>query len=119
MYDDDDVIRILNNIKNNNEESYVFITSDNKNIKNISENIFNNKLIYYDLEPTHLDNKPNLNTIKKIFIDNYILSQNTTKMYISSYSNFGRIAALSSVHNNIYCNKTLQKLNKENLLSKR
>ncbi len=85
----------------------------------LSFSLFNNKLIYYDLELTHLDNKPNLNAIKKIFIDNYILSQNTTKMYISSYSNFGRIAALSSVHDNIYCNETLQKLNKENLLSKR
>lgn len=116
------VIKNLNNVKNHIEKTYniynVFITSDFENIYNISLDIFNDKLIYNNLEITHIDRNPNLNTIDKVFIDNYILSQHTIRLYISSYSNYGRIAALSSFHNEIYDSETCNKLENKNLLSK-
>ena len=51
------------------------------------------------------------------YIDNYILSQRTELLYISDFSNYGRIAALSSVHDNIY-NQNTEKTDGKALLSK-
>ena len=50
----------------------------------------------------HLDRDAVDTNISKVFIDNYILSQKTNILYISTYSNYGRIAALSCNHNKIY-----------------
>ena len=50
-------------------------------------------------------------------MDNYILSQKTDMMFITQRSNFGRIAALSSVHNNIY-GLDGNRLEKKRLLTK-
>tara|TARA_B100001769_G_C22111508_1_gene601392 strand:- start:2845 stop:3549 length:705 start_codon:yes stop_codon:yes gene_type:complete len=116
------IIKNLNNIKNHIELTYniyyVFITSDFENIYNISLDIFGDKLIYNNLQITHIDRNPNLNTIDKVFIDSYILSQHTNRLYISSYSNYGRISALSSIHNEIYNSENCKKLEPKNLLSK-
>ncbi len=116
------IIKNLNNIKNHIELTYniyyVFITSDFDNIYNISLDIFGDKLIYNNLEITHIDRNPNLTTIDKVFIDSYILSQHTNRLYISSYSNYGRISALSSIHNEIYDSENCKKLEPKNLLSK-
>ena len=96
----------------------IFFTTDNVDLLDNIINIFNkSKVIYEDSLIQHLDRNFINSDISKIFIDSYILSQKTKSMFISSYSNFGRLAALSSTHNNIYdldCNL----LDKKNLLSK-
>ena len=96
----------------------VFFTTDNRNILDNIIKIFNkSKVIYENNLIQHLDRNPQNPDISKIFIDNYILSQKTKLLYISSRSSYGRIAALSCNHNNIYdLNSNL--LNKKTLLSK-
>jgi hypothetical protein len=117
-----DIRNILLSIKShcdsNNNNYYVFITSDYHDIYNISSNIWNkDKIIYCDDIIQHIDRKAVQSDISKIFIDSYILSQKTNSLYISVHSNFGRIAALSCKHSNIFNINTLR-LNKKYLLSK-
>lgn len=113
----------LLNIKSRIEEemddnSYsIFITSDLNNILDYARPVFKN--IIYNNDPVqHIDrNNVNNTDFSKIFVDLYLLSQKTTKMFISDYSNLGRSAALTSTHNEIYdlkCNK----LDKIRLVSK-
>ena len=81
----------------------IFFTTDNIQILDKVYNIFEkSQIIYVNDLIQHLDRKPINSDISKIFIDNYILSQKTTLLFISVNSNYGRIAALSSNHNNIY-----------------
>ena len=81
-------------------------------MKEFGEKIFGDKLLYCDIKPTHLDRNPDENSMKKIIIDNYILSQKTETLYISEYSNFGKIAVLSGNHKNIY-NTKMEKISKK------
>ena len=88
----------LTKIKNICDKEYtdynVFITSDNNLVYDNAIKIWNiNRLIYNDDLIQHIDRKPVNCDISKVFIDNIILSQHTVKLYISEYSNFGRIAA--------------------------
>jgi hypothetical protein len=103
---------ILKNIKKdiekNNSLYKIFITSDYPNIYTLSLDIWDsNQLIYLNEKIHHLDRNPS-GDLSKIFIDNYILANYSKKMYISDYSNYGRIAALASNCEDIYdlnCNK--------------
>jgi hypothetical protein len=63
-----------------------------------------------------MDRHPTGN-FSKIFIDNFILSQKTKQLYISDYSNYGRIAALSSIDQKVF-NLDCNELDKKYLLSK-
>lgn len=95
----------------------IFITSDYENIYNMACNIWNSKQILYYNEPIqHLDRR-NSGEFSKFYIDNYILSQKTNRLYISDYSNYGRIAALSANHSNIF-SLSCKELDKKELLSK-
>ena len=119
LYDDAMIIDILTGIKNHiSGDHNVFITSDYENVHKISLQLWNpENIIYYDDIVQHMDRNPVKDYISKIFIDNVVLSQYTASLYISTYSNYGRIAALASNHDNIYdlnCNK----LDKKDLLSK-
>jgi hypothetical protein len=105
------IYKVLEDIyKYSNNDNYYYLSSD-IDLKNIGKEIFGNKLLYCDIKPTHLDRNPDENSMKKIIIDNYILSQKTETIYISEYSNFGKVAVLSGNHKNIY-NTKLQKINK-------
>lgn len=107
-------LKIQDHNKNIKNKVY-FITSDNKDAVDIIIKTGEN-IIYNEQEIQHLDFKPK-GDFSKIIIDHYFLSKYTKKMYISSYSNYGRTAALISNIDEIYdleCNK----LKKENLLSK-
>jgi hypothetical protein len=100
-----------------NNSYSIYITSDLNNILDYARPVFKN--IIYNNDPVqHIDrNSVNGTDFSKIFVDLYILSQKTTNMFISDYSNLGRIAALTSTHNEIYdlkCNK----LKKIKLVSK-
>lgn len=123
---DDIFITLLSNIKLFCDKKYkeynIFITSDyaydNRNdIYIIASKIWHSEFIIYNDDPIqHLDRKIHGDN-SKVFIDNYILSQKTKMLFISTCSNYARIAALSSNHDEIYdfnCNI----LNKKNLLSK-
>ena len=117
-----ELLSILQNIKLKCDNSYItyniFLTSDYPGIYDIANKIWGSSILIYNNDIIqHMDRNPVQNDISKIFIDSYILSQCTDCLYISDYSNFGRVAALSSKHNNIYdlhCNK----LDKKNLVSK-
>ena len=104
--------------QNKYTDYHIFITSDCSNTYQEASKIWEkSKIIYYNKPINHLDisNK----NISKVFVDNYILSQKTMCMYISEYSNFGRIAAISSTHSNIFDIDSKKKLKIENLLSKK
>jgi hypothetical protein len=47
--------------------------------------------------PQHLD-EALVGDFSKVYVDNYILSQRTDRLYISPRSNYGRVAALSAAH---------------------
>ena len=112
---------ILSKIKEHIELDYkeykIFITSDYNEIQKLALKVWNADTVLYLNEPVkHMDRRPD-GDFSKIFVDNYILSQKTDRLYISDCSNYGRIAALSSVHENMY-NIQCEKLNKYKMLSK-
>ena len=98
----------LTNIKKQCDEtmksSYnIFITSDSNEAYKIGIKIWNkDRVIYNDDIIQHLDRKPVDEDISKVFVDTYILSNRTCKLYITSGSNYGMVSALSCIHNNIY-----------------
>ena len=109
---------ILLKIKSHCNAENVFITSDYPGILSIALTVWDQtQIIYEDSIIQHIDRNPVNADISKIFIDSYILSQKTSSLYISDYSNFGRIAALSCNHNNIF-NLYTEKINLKDLLSK-
>lgn len=95
----------------------VFVTSDYTGILEESRLVFDN-VLYIDDVIQHIDRHPVDADISKVFVDNYILSQRTTELYISANSNYGRVAALSAPHDHIYDVATAQALDKRRLLSK-
>lgn len=113
---------ILKNIKikcdSENIEYNIFLTSDYSDIYNIANKIWDSDIIIHNHDiAQHIDRQPIQSDISKIFIDSYILSQFTNCLFISDYSNFARIAALSCNHDNIY-DLYCKKLDKKKLLSK-
>ena len=122
---DDNILATLTYIKNHitsiyKEDIYsVFITSDYDNIYNISLNLWDKDQIIYNSNPAqHLDRKFIDNDISKIFVDNYILSQETDILYISDFSNYGIISGLMCKHDDIY-NLNCQKLEKKSIIKKK
>ena len=103
---------------------YIFITSDYDEIYEKTMQVFNISNIIYNNELIQHIDRPAINEdISKVFVDNYILSQKTVELFISNHSNFGRVAALSCIHENIYdydCNSLVKSdlLSKHKLLSK-
>lgn len=85
----------------------IFITSDymfdsEMDLFRLASNAWNSEnLLYLKEPPQHLDRKP-IGDFSKFYIDNYILSQKVTELYFSSWSNYGKIAALSCNHDDIY-----------------
>ena len=117
-----ELLSIFKNIKLNCDlvyENYnIFLTSDYSNIYNIANKICESQNIIYNHDISQHIDRPSINKdISKIFVDSIILSQYTKCLYISECSNFGRIAALSCTHNNIY-DLYGNKLDKRKLLSK-
>ena len=117
------ITNMLINIKNDIEETnktmdyHLFLTSDYFNVYKIACEIFDReRIIYINDVIQHIDRVSLTDDFSKVFADNYILSQKTSKMYITSYSNFGRIAALSSIHDNIY-DVNLEKCNLKTFVS--
>ena len=100
--------RYLTSIKHQCDEtmdsSYnIFITSDSYEAYKICIKIWNTERVIYNNDIIqHLDRKPVDEDISKVFVDSYILSQCTCKMYISKRSNYGVVSALGCSHNNIY-----------------
>lgn len=81
----------------------IFITSDSDEAYKTSIKIWNkDRVIYNDNIIQHLDRKPVDEDISKVFVDSYILSNHTCKLYITYRSNYGKISALGCSHNNIY-----------------
>lgn len=83
-------------------EYKVFLTSDYGGIQALALKIWPNESVLYIDDPVkHMDRQP-AGDLSKIFVDNYILSQKTDRLYISDCSNYGRVAALSAKHDNMY-----------------
>lgn len=111
------LLKIKDDIDLEYKEYKIFITSDYGDIQKLAVTVWNKDTILYLDEPVkHMDRRPD-GDFSKIFVDNYILSQKTDRLYISDCSNYGRIAALSSVHDNMY-NIQCEKLNKYKMLCK-
>tara|TARA_Y100000992_G_C21248063_1_gene484398 strand:- start:484 stop:1392 length:909 start_codon:yes stop_codon:yes gene_type:complete len=118
-----DIYDKMINIKKNCDSRYndynIFFTTDNIDNFDVVNNVFSpDKVIYYNSLIQHIDRKSIDDDISKVFIDNYILSQKTVDLYITFNSNYGRIAALSCLHDNIYGINS-SKLDKKKLLSKK
>jgi hypothetical protein len=86
------------------DSSYnIFITSDSDEAYKTGIKIWNkDRVIYNDDIIQHLDRKPVDEDISKVFVDSYILSYRTCKLYISDHSNYGQVSALACSHDNIY-----------------
>ena len=99
------------------DSSYnIFITSDSDEAYKTGIKIWNkDRVIYNDDIIQHLDRKPVDEDISKVFVDSYILSYRTCKLYITYGSNYGMVSALSCIHDNIY-NINASKLSKNNIL---
>jgi len=117
------VDEILNNIKRHCDGIFgdvysIFLTTDNAEVYDRSLcNWEESRIIYNDDMIQHLDREALNDDISKVFVDNYILSQRTCMMFITVQSNYGRVACLSSVHDNVY-GLDGKKLDKRMLLSK-
>jgi len=95
---------LYTHIKGNADAAYganaysVFITSDYGGAAAIAETIWPSANVLTIAEaPQHLD-EALVGDFSKVYIDNYILSQTTDRLYISPKSNYGRVAALSAIH---------------------
>jgi hypothetical protein len=93
----------------------VFITSDYGGAAVIAETVWSSVLTVAE-PPQHLDD-PLTGDFSKVYVDNYILSQRTDRLYISPKSNYGRVAALSAVHDLCFDLKG-EPIAKKTLLSK-
>ena len=115
------LLEIKNKCDTEYKEYCVFITSDYSNIYKICLGIWDeSKIIYNSDSVMHLERcgkDGKAAGMSKLFVDNFILSQRTVALFISFYSNFGRIAALSAVHSNIY-NLERNPVKKSSLVSK-
>jgi hypothetical protein len=108
---------IKSHIEQTMTEYRVFLTSDYGDIYTLAAQVWSPDQLIYDAQPIqHLDRRPS-GDISKIFTDNYILSQKTHTLYISEWSNFGRVAALSSSHGRCF-NLECKSLTMKSLLSK-
>ena len=123
-----DIRRILHGIKEHlgitvesDEEICIFVTSDYGRIKELSSEIFAGtayKILHFDQKVQHMDRRLEEN-FSKIFVDNFILSQKCCRLYISEYSNYGRIAALSSAFDDLLVfNLQCELIDKKTLLCK-
>ena len=111
---------IFRKIKKHIEQSYssysVFVSSDYENIFTVAKEVWSkNDICYLNQVPQHIDRAVS-GDFSKVFIDNFILSQKTKRLYISDYSNYGRIAALSSGQDIIY-NLQTEIVNTKHLLT--
>lgn len=117
---DEELVSILNTIKGHIPYSsyHIFITSDYFPIYLLAMKVWDeSQIIYVNDIIQHIDRAPVSADRSKIFIDSYLLSHNTSRLYISSFSNFGRIAALTAHHDEIYDTRC-KKLDKRDLVSK-
>jgi len=105
-----DIKDFMTKIKAHIEETYaeysVFVSSDYEHVLGVAQTVWSPEAIcYLDQVPQHID-RAVAGDFSKVYIDNYILSQKTTRLYISDYSNYGRVAALSSGQETIYSLQT-------------
>lgn len=85
---------IKNNIDLN--KTKIFLTSDYNDILQITKNVWNDDLILYNNETVqHLDRNPKYKDFSKTFVD-LVLLTHCKYLYISPWSNFGKIALLSN-----------------------
>ena len=110
-------------IKTNADAAYgadsysVFITSDYGGAAAIAGTVWTPANVLTVAEaPQHLD-EALVGDFSKVYVDNYILSQKTDRLYISPKSNYGRVAALSAVHDLVFDLKG-DAVPKKSLLSK-
>ena len=97
----------------------IFFTTDNlKILENVYLIFGKSNVIYNEDLIQHIDRKSINPDISKVFVDNYILSQKTDLLFITERSNYGRIAAISSNHDDIYNINNCKKLEKKCLLTK-
>ena len=95
----------------------VFVTSDYAGAADIATSVWGTERVFTSPGlPQHLDKSP-AGDFSKIYVDNYILSQKTSRLYLSEGSNYGRVAGLSAVHDSLY-SLTCKPLEKRKLLSK-
>jgi hypothetical protein len=113
------VLQLLNGIKSHmgDAEYSVFITSDYDNIRAIAETVWSPSQILTNEDSVQHIDRPVSGDFSKFYVDNFILSQRTRRLYVSDYSNYGRVAALSATHDDLW-NLRAQPLDKALLLSK-
>jgi len=112
------VNRLYNHINKKERDYNIYFTTDNNNVKKEMFNKFGDKILYYDKNICHIDISQNISNddLGKLFVDQYIMSQKTNELYISDYSNFGVIIALSSSNNQNIYNIQLEKIEKKDLI---
>lgn len=110
--------RLYNHINEKEDNYNIYLTTDNEKVKSEFYSKFKNKTLYYDKNICHIDISHNISNddLGKLFIDQYIMSKYTNELYISDYSNFGTIIALSSSNNQKIFNLQLKEIEKKSLI---
>jgi len=88
-----------------------YVTSDAPNLTSV---LTGTDYIIFDRPSSHIDKMGGDHT--KTFVDNILLSEGASRLYISAYSNFGRIMALTS--NAPTYNLKLELVDKRRMVSK-
>lgn len=102
----------------------VFVTSDWSGVLEAARGVWpSNRVFYNNTVIRHIDYPMSLHqgdgaSLQKVYVDNWILAMKTSRLYITSCSNYGRVAALAAQHNVIYDVGTLVGLEKKDLLAK-
>ena len=85
------------------QQCSIYLVSDFSQIKLLTQQVFSKeKIIYFDRKIEHMDRSSNKRKMIKIFVDSYVLSQKTNLLYFDRISNYGRIAALSCAHDELF-----------------
>ncbi len=100
----------------------IFLTSDMGNQAYDCAKAVWGARVQYNADPVqHMDWKGGAEDATaswKVYVDNYILANCTTRLYITKASNYGRVAALAAPHDDIWDLETCRGLVKSELFSK-
>ncbi len=106
----------------NPNECGIFITSDiGKKVFTAAKEVFGTDNVLYNDKPVnHLDwcGDAEVSTSWKVIVDNVILSKRCHRLYITGVSNYGRVAALSANHSDIFDVFSCMPLQKRDLFAK-
>lgn len=114
--------QIAVHLQDKDKDLPIFLTSDiGAKAYECATQVWGTRVVYNADPVQHMDWKGGAEDAAgswKVYVDNYILANCTTRLYITYASNYGRVAALAAPHTDIWDLERCRKLEKSELLSK-